>query len=314
MEYRLYPLKDQNRLQEVCALFAKGLADTAPDYWKWKHYSENGHPEGMILVAEAEDGALAGMFALQPVRYVCGGKELIMIQTEDLVIDPDHRGSGLMKKLYRFAAEYYAKEGAAGFMAFCNAASYPIFLKYGSRDMGDIYSRDTTKSLLPIYTGKTKRSCDGWQLELADEMPEDLFYAESDDVFRMKKNDAFMKWKFADNPDGPFRWLTIRKDHQLKGYLVIHITQGRLRRAVNIYDWELDETVTGKILKQAVNLLRTHGNWVALWGLYSEAVLARWAEAGVSEKNDNGAHFLLHEFGKEKLPDNWQLTRADLDY
>lgn len=313
-EYRLYPLEDRERLPEICTLFAKGLADTVPGYWKWKHYSENGHPEGMILVAEAEDGTFAGMFALQPVRYVCGDRELVMIQAQDLVIDPDHRGTGLMKKLYYYAAEYYAREGAAGFMAFCNTASYPVFLKYGSRDMGDIYCRNTAKSLLPIYTGKKHWVKDGWQLELIDAMPADLFYSVSGEQFRMKKSDTFMKWKFADNPEDTFRWLTIRRDGQLRGYLVIHIAQGRLRRAVNIYDWDLDDTVPGKILKQAVDLLRTHGNFVSLWGRYSDVILTRWAEAGVVDKDRNSSHFLLYAFGKEALPGNWQLTRADLDY
>lgn len=313
-EYRLYPLKDQDRLPQICALFAKGLADTVPDYWKWKHYTENGHPEGMILVAEAEDGVFAGMFALQPVRYVCGDRELVMVQTQDLVIDPDHRGTGLMKKLYRFAADHYAKEGAAGFMAFCNAASYPVFVKYGSRDMGDIYCRNTPKSLLPIYAKKTRWAKDGWLLELTDAMPSDLFYSVSSERFRMKKCDTFMKWKFADNPEDTFRWLTIRKDGQLRGYLVVHITQGRLRRAVNIYDWELDAAVSGTVLRQAVKLLLTHGNWVSLWGLYSDAALGLWAEAGITDRDEKGSHFLLYDFGRETLPDNWQLTRADLDY
>ena len=77
MEYRIYPLEDQSRLEEICALFAKGLADTTPEYWKWKHFSENGQPAGMILVAEAEDGSFAGMFALRPECYIRGDCRLL---------------------------------------------------------------------------------------------------------------------------------------------------------------------------------------------------------------------------------------------
>lgn len=314
MDYRIFPLEDQSRLGELCALFAKGLADTAPDYWKWKHFSENGHPEGRILVAETEAGSIAGMFALQPVRYTCGGREVVMIQTQDLVIDPGCRGTGLMKKLFRFAEEYYTQKNAAGFMAFCNENSYPIFLKYGSRDMGDIFSYNSGKKLLPVYTRKKRECIDDWQIAFLEEAPHDLFYPGSDNAFSMKKNDGFMRWKFSDNPDGPFRWLTIRREGRLEGYLVVQVTQGRLRRAVNIYDWALTDGVPEKVLKAVIDLLKTHGNWVSLWGRYSEAELERWAKGGIAEKSVNGSHFLLYPFEGAELPENWRLTRADLDY
>lgn len=314
MDYRIYPLEDQSRLEELCALFAKGLADTTPEYWKWKHFTENGQPEGIILVAEAEDGSLAGMFALQPERYDFGDQKILMVQTEDLVIDPSHRGSGLMRKLYRHAMEHYAAMGAVGFVSFCNEASYPIFLKYGSVDAGYIYTQNSSKNSLPIYISKKKDRFNGWELEIADQMPRDLFYPKHQNGYGMTKNDEFMKWKFADNPEGPFRWLTIRKDGVLHGYAVVHITQGRLRRAVNIYDWALDEKVTPDVLKYGVNLLRTHGNWVSLWGKYGENDLNLWIQAGLTERNEDGTHFVLHQLGDTPLPERWHLTRADLDY
>lgn len=314
MEYRLYPLEDQSLLDEICTLFAKGLAETTPEYWKWKHFADNGQPKGMILVAEAEDGTLAGMFALQPEWYTCADKSILVIQNEDLVIDPAHRGTGLMKKLYHFAKDYYTKEGAVGSISFCNPASYPIFLKYGAEDRGDIYSRNTPKSLLPLYLRKKNVRFDAWELSVTDQMPSDLFYPVNQDAFQMAKNDRFMKWKFVDNPDGPFRWLTIRNDGKLMGYMVVRTIQGKFRRAVNIYDWALREELPDEVLRAAVKLLRTHGNWVSLWGRYSDAVLDRWARAGLTQKSEQGTHFVLHTFGDAPMPDNWHLTRADLDY
>ena len=123
-----------------------------------------------------------------------------------------------------------------------------------------------------------------------------------------------MKWKFVDNPDGPFRWLTIRKNGRLMGYMVTKTICGRIRRAVNIYDWALRDEVHDEILKSAVKLLHTHGNWVSLWGRYSDAVLDRWARAGLSRKSEQGTHFVLHTFGDRTMPDTWHVTRADLDY
>lgn len=314
MEYRLHPLEDQSRLDEICTLFAKGLADTTPEYWKWKHFSENGQPKGMILAAEAEDGSLAGMFALQPEWYTCADKTILVIQNEDLVIDPAHRGTGLMKKLYHFAKDYYTNEGAVGSISFCNPASYPIFLKYGAEDRDDIYTYNTAKHLLPVYWGKRCWKKGEWEIRFGDQMPEDLFYPVNEEVYQLRKSDAFMKWKFADNPDGPFQWLAIRKNGKLMGYMVTKIIQGKFRRAVNIYDWALQDELPDTILGAAVKLLHTHGNWVSLWGRYSDRVLSRWVRAGLTQKNDQGTHFVLHTFGDTQMPTNWHVTRADLDY
>lgn len=314
MEYRIYPLEDQSRLPELCALFAKGLGETTPEFWKWKHYTENGQPEGLLLVAEAEDGTFAGMYAFQPLVYACGEEKMGIVQSMDLVTDPAHRGAGLVKRLYFGALEEYARRGGLAYMSFSNEASYPIFMKYGSVDMGDIYARNTAKSLLPLYAEKKAASWDGWRLALSDEMPEDLFYLRRTDGFAMEKNDAFMRWKFMENPDGPFRWLTIRREEELLGWLVVQLTQGRLRRAVNIYDWVLRDEVSDDVLHRAVDLLRTHGNWVSLWGRYSDAVWQRWGRAGLTEQNEKGTHFLLQAFNGQELPTNWHLTRADLDF
>lgn len=314
MEYRLYPLEDQSRLDEICSLFAKGLADTTPEYWKWKHFSENGQPKGMILVAEAEDGILAGMYAQQPVIYELREKQISVVNLMDLVIDPEHRGSGLMKKLYQFVVDFYTEAKYSGYIGIPNCNSYPVFLKYGAIDMGDTHSYNTGKRLLPIYSNKHLCKKGDWEIQIGDEMPEDLFYPVNKEAFQLRKNDAFMKWKFVDNPDGPFRWLTIRNDGKLMGYMVVKTIQGKFRRAVNIYDWALREELPDEVLGAAVKLLRTHGNWVSLWGRYSDAVLDRWARAGLTQKSEQGTHFVLHTFGDASMPDNWHLTRADLDY
>lgn len=314
MEYRLYPMEDQHRLDEVCALFAKGLGETTPEYWKWKHFSENGQPKGMIFVAEAEDGSLAGMFALQPEHYARNCDKITVIQNEDLVIDPAHRGTGLMKRLYNYALEYYKQQGVVGSISFCNPVSYPIFLKYGAQDRGDIYAYNTAKRLLPVYLNRRCWKKGEWEIQIEDQMPDDLFYPINEEAYQLQKNDEFMKWKFADNPDGPFQWLTIRENGKLMGYMVVKTTQGKFRRAVNIYDWALQDELTDELLRAAVKLLHTRANWVSLWGRYSDCVLSRWNRAGFTQKNEQGTHFVLHTFGNTPMPDNWHLTRVDLDY
>ena len=96
--------------------------------------------------------------------------------------------------------------------------------------------------------------------------------------------------------------------------MTFSIAKGRLRRAVNIYDWALRPAVDECVLRRAVALLLTHGNWVNLWGKYSDADLKLWEKAGVARKSTQTTHFLLMPFENRDTPGLWHLTRADLDY
>lgn len=313
MEFRIFPLKDTSRLPELCALFAKGLAQTTPEQWLWKHYTENGLPEGRILVAEDEAGQLRAMFAMQPAWYRRGEERILLVQTEDLVIDPECRGQGLMRKLYDYTMEDYRRQGAAAITAFsCNDASYPIFLKYGAKNLGDIGALATPKALLPKLRRRHYRK-GGWEIQICREMPKDLFITGKDDVFKMEKTTRTLEWKFTENPELQYQWLTIRKDGALKGWFVYYVNKGRLRSAVNICDWELRSHVTSAILKHAVTILQTLGNWVTLWGRQSDADLALWRAAGLTEQEVHPDHFMFHATADFAPPAHWHITKIDSD-
>ena len=313
MDYRIYPLKDITRLPELCDLFAKGLAQTAPSLWQWKHYTENGLPEGMILVAEDETGKLRAMFAMQPAWYRKGEERILLVQTEDLVIDPECRGQGLMRKLYDHTMDYYRQQGAVAVTAFsCNDASYPIFLKYGSKNLGDIGALATPKTLLPCFPRRPQLK-DGWKIGLCGQIPEDLFITHRDDVFKMEKTVRTLTWKFTENPEQSYQWLIIRRDGVLMGWLVYYVNKGRLRSAVNICDWELRPEVTAIILKSAVDRLRTLGNWVTLWGRQNQADQEIWSRAGLTEQVPGHDHFMFHSTGDLVPPAGWHITKIDSD-
>ena len=314
MDYRIYPFEDQSRLDEICALFATGLGDSTPEEWKWKHFSDNGMPKSMMLVAEADDGSFAAVFALQPEIYQYQDRTLRIVQAEDLVIAPSHRGSGLMRKLHTFMIHHLTDLGYAGFIGFPNENSLPVLVKYGAKQMPNIGSLNTAKRFLPLYPCRKTAAAGNWAITVCDSMPQDLFYCTNTECYQLTKNDAFMRWRFVDNPHEQFRWLTIRKAGVLMGYMVFCITAGRFRRAVNICDWALQDAVDTPALKKAVQVLRSWGNWASLWGQFSEEASGRWIRAGLSNQQAPGTHLLLHSFAKEPLPENFHLTRADLDY
>lgn len=314
MDFRIYPLTDTSRLPELCALFAKGLAETTPEQWLWKHYTPNDLPEGQILVAEDETGVLRGMFAMQPAWYRKGGERILLVQTEDLVIDPEARGQGLMRKLYDYTMEQYRQQGATAITAFsCNDASYPIFLKYGAKNLGDIGALTTPKSLLPHFWNPATYQKNGWDIRFTTKMPEDVFVTPSDAVFKIVKTSRTLAWKFTENPDQRYEWLTIRKDGALVGWAVFYVNRGRFRSAVNICDWELKEIVTPEILTQAVKLLQNLGNWVSLWGRQSDADRKLWQAAGLTQYEPRPDHFVYHPTSPHTPPEQWHITKVDSD-
>ena len=314
MEFRIYPLEDTARLPELCDLFAKGLAQTTAEMWLWKHYTENGLPEGMILVAEDETGKLRAMFAMQPAWYRRGNERILLVQTEDLVIDPECRGQGLMRKLYDYTMDHYRQQGAIALTAFsCNDASYPIFLKYGAKALRDIGSIATPKSLIPKKWRKATYDKDGLQILVCDQMPKDLFCAPCETAFKMENTYRTLQWRFSEDPGRSYQWLTIRKDSRLVGWLVFYVNKGRLRSAVNICHWELLDCVDAKTLAQAILILQRLGHWVSLWGIQTPDALALWHAAGLTKVEPAHDHFMYHIINDQTPPTAWYITKVDSD-
>lgn len=314
-EYRLFPLADWSRVSEVQEVFRQGLGETTEAYWDWKYREENGLPERILLVAENQCGELIALTGLQPLDYQIGGKLYRMVQTQDLIILPEYRGTGLMRKLYFFAMEYCAAKGCDAFIQHPNENSYGPFLKYGATDMGQVGSMSSYKRLLPFSVKPTfLKRVHGWELQIVDRLPEDVFFEESTAECKLQKSKAFMRWRFENIPEEHFQWMTIRKDGTLNGYVVFQTLHGRFRTAVNIYDYELKKDIPQDVLVQAVRLLKSHGSWVSLWGRCSPKEQAMWTKAGLHVTEQGGSHFTLHPFDGQKMPADWHLTRADLDF
>jgi hypothetical protein len=51
-----------------------------------------------------------------------------------------------------------------------------------------------------------------------------------------------------------------------------------------------------------------------LWGRFSQKELDMWEKAGFTNKPVGHSHFTLHPFEEIAVPENWHLTRADLDF
>lgn len=307
MEYRIYRLEDEGRLGEVCELFAQGLGETTEKYWKWRIFTPNGQDQPELIVAEDESGRLVGVSSILPEIY--GDRERKCAQLCDWVIHPDCRGQGLVGKLYRYAHQRYTDLSYDFMIEYPNDNSYPIFQKYGFTEKESIGCWNTAKRLLTLKPGAADTELDGLTYRFADHCPVTSFRQRSD---RMYRTPEFMHWKYDLNPETKFRWLTVWDGDNLAGYFVFTCTHGRLRTAVNVYDWEFDPAAQSAF-NTAVSLLNRFGNYVSIWGRYGEQEQSL-LRAGGLEPSQGGTRLMLKSLSEKGWPEPLTLTRIDTDY
>ena len=132
-------------------------------------------------------------------------------------------------------------------------------------------------------------------------------------VFKMEKTLRTLEWKFTENPEQNYQWLTIRKEGSVMGWLVYYVNKGRLRSAVNICDWELRPEVTADVLSLAVRRLQSLGNWVTVWGRQNRHDGDLWTRSGMTEQMPAHDHFMFHATGDLTPPSDWHITKIDSD-
>lgn len=314
-EYKLKRFTDKNRIPELQELFRKGLGETTREFWEWKYWEENGLPESFILVAEDVNNKIVGMFGFQLLKYLCGDDSIILVQTQDLVIDPVCRGKGLMKTLYTEAMRICKEKGAIAFLAYPNKNSYPIFLKYGASDMPKISSINTRRNYFSCLKKEISELCIGeWSIKITDKIPDNIYNSKPQTSYKLDKNQEYLQWKFDSNPDEEFKWLIIYDKESIKGYFVFSPNRGRISTAVNVYDFDLSEEVPENIIKKAISILKTYGNWVSIWGSFSERESAMLKNAGLRKESKGKTNFTIHSFENKEVNIDLLLTRADLDY
>ena len=121
-----------------------------------------------------------------------------------------------------------------------------------------------------------------------------------------------MKWKYDQNPDVEYTWLTLWTGDDLVGYFVYTLTKGRLRTAVNIYDWDCSLQYKGAFFS-AVSLLKTLGSYISFWGVYPERMQALLREAGLNQR-DTATKCVVRAMKPGGVPEHMLITRADTDY
>ncbi|MBR4960854.1 MAG: GNAT family N-acetyltransferase [Clostridia bacterium] len=311
MEYKISVLKDPARIPELIELFRTGLGDTTEAFWKWRLFTDNGQQDQpFAVILEDESGFMAGVTSVLPVLYGEGESARKCIQFCDWVVHPDHRGRGLIKMAYEYAWTYFLDRGYDFIMEFPNDNSYPIFQKYGFHEEPHINCWNSRKHMFISKKAPRDFRINDMEIRFSKECPITGAIFSRDD--RICRTPAYMKWKYDGNPETEYHWATIWKKENCTGYVVYTLTKGRLRTAVNVYDWEYPYA-DSHILREILHKIGKQGNYVSIWGRYSKTEENLLEQCGL-RRSMCSTRLMLKALSAKGWPEPLTLTRIDTDY
>lgn len=309
MDYKISVLTDHSRIDEIIRLFSTGLGTTSHEHWIWRLFTPNGMRQPEAIIAETESGRIVGMASILFEEY--GNHDYKAIQFCDWVVDPEYRGQGIIGKIYRYALAKYEADGYDFIIEYPNDNSYPIFQKYGFTELENIGSWNTANHIVFHTIKLQNKNIGSAEYQFFDKCPlnDSDFIQKKGRIYRCHE---YMTWKYDQNPDVDFKWLTVRKHERLIGYFVFTVTHGRIRKVINVYDWEFDNEQSDEFVI-AIKLLNKLGNSVSIWGRYQPDEIALMESASMTHST-GGTRLILKAISNKGYPDKLTLTRIDTDY
>ena len=264
-EFYLRPYKsgDENKILEGFNEIFN--TNRSLDHWYWK-FRDNPYGSHMVCIGVSDEGDIISHFAGYPVPFcstVEEGKKpkyFTTLQAGDTFTHPKVRRKGLGKSgiLARSAYYYYAKflEGVVPFAYGFNTGNVKNlgerYLGYNYIDPVSYWVKDVSKtpfespSLFP-------RLFAGFSVEEVDSVDDewDGLFARLCPTYKflIKRDAAYMKWRYLDCPDRTHRIFAIRKRGLLVGW-------GTFSRRNNALIWG-DALFDNRCLESVSRLLHT---------------------------------------------------------
>jgi hypothetical protein len=219
----------------ILDLFARSFphAPRSLEHFDWKYRND---PFGTrrISLAFSEEGRLAGHYAGYAVPFHAYGRTLLAHQIGDTMTDVAvrHVGRGPTGVLGRTALDFYARfcEGRVAFNYGFNVANIQKFsLRFLRSDRVEPVTYRTSAPLPRI--GRMERWMRGYHLEVVRHTNvewDELFARVSPSYrFLVRRDAAWVRWRYLDCPDVPYHVVAIRKWRRLVGWIVYRLREDR---------------------------------------------------------------------------------------
>lgn len=249
-EVRAYRDGDESA---VLDLFARSFphAPRPLAHFRWKYRESPFGNERISLAFDREQGGrLVGHYAGYPVPFVDGGRALVAHQIGDTMTDVSvrHIGRGSTSVLGRTALHFY-EHFCAGKVAFnfgFNVANIQKFsLRFLRSDRVEPVTYRIARPLPPLR--RMQRWLRGYQLEVVGRTTADwdTFFDRVAPAygFCIRRNAAWVQWRYLDCPDVPYVVVAVRKWRHLVGWIVFRIRERRFTLGDALFDPDFPDAV-----------------------------------------------------------------------
>ncbi|HEY0160227.1 MAG TPA: GNAT family N-acetyltransferase [Thermoanaerobaculia bacterium] len=227
----------------ILDLFARSFphAPRPLEHFVWKYRN---NPAGNDHISLAFDGSrLIGHYSGYPVPFRAYGKDVLAHQIGDTMTDVSvrHIGRGPSSVLGRTALHFYERfcEGKVAFNFGFNVANIQKFsLRFLRSDRVEPVTYRVAAPLPPI--SRTERWLRGYSLEVVrDTTPEwDELFERVSSAYRfcVRRNAAYVRWRYLACPDVSYLVIAIRKWRHLVGWVAVRVRGQRLSWGDALFD------------------------------------------------------------------------------
>jgi hypothetical protein len=249
-DFTVRPYADGDE-RAILDLFARSFphAPRAFSHFEWK-YRRNPFGNGRISLTFDGDGKLVGHYSGYPVPFYAFGKKVIANQIGDTMTDVSvrHVGRGPSSILGRTALDFYARfaEQKVAFNFGFNVANIQKFsLRFLRSDRVEPVTYRVREPLHPLKP--SERWLRGYQLEVvrATTREWDDLFARVCSAYRflVRRDAAYVRWRYLQCPDVPYHVVAIRKWRQLVGWIAFRIRDDRFTWGDALFHPEFPDAV-----------------------------------------------------------------------
>jgi hypothetical protein len=202
-------------------------------HWHWK-FRDNPFGAHKIVQAVAQDGTLAGHYSGYPVPFYAPAKQhesFTSLQIGDIMTRPEFRNAGLAKtSVLGRITDYFHHQFCMDQIPFMYGFVAGNHRKFGERFLHYQYLADIPYLVLDLdhreirKPGRIKLMLCGVHIEeIQNITPDfDLFFkkAAKDYGLLVKRDAAYLKWRYMDCPDGGYRFFVVKRFGQMVGWSI----------------------------------------------------------------------------------------------
>jgi GNAT superfamily N-acetyltransferase len=247
VEIRL--VKHSQEKEQLMQLFRASFGHDMPaELWDWKYIQNPLAPPDPEVIVALDNGRIVGARPFRLAEMWLGDEKVRVAQGTDVMVHPEHRRKGILKRMSQFGIEYLKENGYAVYYGCTNPKLLTEFLKQGYRivaPMETIFHVLNPQKLIAHKLGnrviggglgflydmflnisRTETLLPSTPFHVAvfsqfnDELKEiDTLRDES--LIELVRSESYLRWRFDRRPRHNYKYIVAKRDNRLSGYTVV---------------------------------------------------------------------------------------------